>query len=110
MEEIQTVVIKKTLFPDAQAVINRERYNGDVEYKLVSLLLSENMIIVEDCDEDGLPSRSSYREPEYYACRLNSDMIEMMDIKVGWVPTWEELNRAHFDKLANKELLGDNNE
>lgn len=106
MSDIQMVTIKKNVFPDVQVVISRKKYNDEIEYYLVSFVKSESVIIAEECTEDGI-FKKSYKDPEFYACRMNDDMIEICDTKMGWIPAYPELNDEYKSILADKELLSE---
>lgn len=107
MSETQMVTIKKNVYPDVQVVISKESYGDKIEFKLLSFVKSESVIIEEDCNEDGFPDRNSYRSPQYIACRLTEDVIEICDPKFGWIPADERLNEEYKSILADKELLNE---
>lgn len=104
MEQPMMVTIQKHFLPDTQVVIRREEYNREKHF-LVSLVISESVIVEEECDEEGFPKRGFTERPEYKACRLNKDIIEICDVKYGWMPAEEELNSAYANTLADKALL-----
>lgn len=99
------VTIKKNVPADLQVVVKTQRYDDKYEYKLLSLVISENIIIEEDCNEEGFPDRDSYKEPVYGACKITNDVIEVCHNKLGWVPADPKLNDAYADVLADKALL-----
>lgn len=105
MSETHYVSIKKNVYPDLQVVISHKKYNDELEYTLLSFVKSEGIIVEETCSEEGVPDRNSYKEPEYYACRLSDDIIEVCDKKMGWVPAIDELNKAWAEYLAEKAIL-----
>jgi len=102
------VTIKKNVLADLQVKVTTTKYNNELEYNLLSLVISENIIVEESCNEDGVPDRGSYKEPAYGACRLNDDIIEICHPKLGWVPADNKLNEAYASMLAEKALLGEN--
>lgn len=110
MDQPRMVTIKKNLLPDVQVVISKETYGNKIEHKLLSFVKSESVLIEENCSEDGIPDRDSYRGPEYHACRLTDDVIEVCDPKYGWIPADEKLNDEYKSILADKELLGSKSE
>jgi len=105
METPQMVTIKKNVIPDAQAVVNRKKYSDQIQHYLLSLVISESVIVEEKCDENGCPERGSYEQPEYKACRMNKDIIEVCASKIGWIPADKELNDVYAEALAEKALL-----
>lgn len=97
------VTIKKNIPADLQVVVAGEYSKTD--YRLLSLVISEGILIEEECNEEGIPYRDSYKEPAYSACRINNDTIEICHKKLGWVPADEKLNDAYREMLADKVLL-----
>lgn len=104
------VTIKKNVSADLQAVVATESYGGKFEYHLLSLVISESILIEEECNDEGIPDRDSYKEPIYGACRINNDVIEVCHQKLGWVPADPKLNDAYREVLADKALLGEASE
>jgi len=101
------VTIKKHFPADLQVVVAIPKYNNELEYTLLSLVIAESIIVEEPCTEEGIPDGKLYREPRYGACRMNDDIIEICHDELGWIPADEKLNEAYSNILAEKALLED---
>ena len=96
------IEIKKYVKPDL--VIVRSRGPTLSGYEKFSVVLSENVVVVENCDdEEGFKVNTWSRR--YFACRLVNDTIEVCVPKLGWIEAYGEINNKYKNNIADNILL-----
>ena len=99
------IEIKKFVEPDLVVIKKLESYN--TKYEKITLLFSECLVVVENCDEQGDVDSYNHRHKKYYGCRIVSERIELCIPTAGWIPAYEEIQEKYKDELADKAILGD---
>lgn len=105
MEDNEELVeIKTYIRPDFTHIIRIKKWDDSYEYCKQSFIFSQNLMIIEACEENGQSKYKHIRQTTYDACIRIKDEILTIDRERGWV-RHEAASQYLAGQIAEKELL-----
>ena len=97
--------INKFIEADLTYIVKDKKYDDKCEYMKASFSFAEQIFVLQKCSEEGFVLTDSWNaETIYNACKLDGDVVMIMNPKIGWVRA-EIATEKYANILAERELL-----